>query len=120
MLYNDPVTIPAADIAGNPYWKRDLRRAYPQLSVVSQSDVVGLLSVGSAKEPKQELIGDAGQKALVSAREQAEEGLSAYFRRTKDVKSLLDADKLPPLPSSLHLNGGDKYELTAENAFPEK
>jgi hypothetical protein len=121
MLYNDPVTIPAADIAENPYWKRDVRRAYPRLSVVSQGDVVGLLSIGSAKEPKQELIGDAGQKALVSLREQAEEGLAAYSRRVKDVESLLDADKLPPLPSNLHLKkGGDKYELTAESAYPEE
>ena len=29
----------ASDIAENPYWKRDVRRAYPQLSVVTQEQL---------------------------------------------------------------------------------
>ncbi|PPQ67318.1 hypothetical protein CVT25_005902 [Psilocybe cyanescens] len=33
----------ASDPAQNPYWKRDVRRAYPQLSVVTQSDLSTLL-----------------------------------------------------------------------------
>ena len=45
--YDDPVTVPAGDIAENPYWKRDIRRSYPRGSIVSQADVVALLTVGS-------------------------------------------------------------------------
>jgi hypothetical protein len=33
----------ASDPAQNPYWKRDVRRAYPQLSVVTQSELSSLL-----------------------------------------------------------------------------
>jgi hypothetical protein len=33
----------ASDPAENPYWKRDVRRAYPQLSVVTQSELSTLL-----------------------------------------------------------------------------
>ena len=33
----------ASDPAQNPYWKRDVRRAYPQLSVVTQSELSTLL-----------------------------------------------------------------------------
>lgn len=34
---------PASDPAQNPYWKRDVRRAYPQLSVVTQPELSTLL-----------------------------------------------------------------------------
>lgn len=34
---------PASDVAQNPYWKRDVRRAYPRLSVVTQAELSGLL-----------------------------------------------------------------------------
>ncbi|KAF8906560.1 NADH dehydrogenase [Gymnopilus junonius] len=34
---------PASDIAQNHYWKRDVRRAYPQLSVITQSELSSLL-----------------------------------------------------------------------------
>ena len=34
---------PASDPAQNPYWKRDVRRAYPQLSVVTQSELATFL-----------------------------------------------------------------------------
>ena len=33
----------ASDPAQNPYWKRDVRRIYPQLSVVAQSELSSLL-----------------------------------------------------------------------------
>jgi hypothetical protein len=119
--YTDPVTIPAADIAGNPYYGRDVRRSYPRLSVVSQADVVGLLTVGSKAAPKKELIGEAGAKILIAVGEQGERGLAAYFSESKDVKSVLEKDGLPPLPSGLAMKTGrDKYELTEENAYPEE
>ncbi|KDR75920.1 hypothetical protein GALMADRAFT_97951 [Galerina marginata CBS 339.88] len=40
--YSTPAT-KASDPASNPYWKRDVRRVYPQLSVVTQSELSALL-----------------------------------------------------------------------------
>lgn len=118
----DPVTIPAGDIADNPYWKRDARRSYPRLSAVTQGDVVGLLSVGSQSAPKKELIGEAGTKELVQVQKEGETGLAAYFKTNKgSALESLGKDGLPPLPSGLGLKAGkDKYNLTAENAYPEE
>ncbi|KAI1778233.1 21 kDa subunit of NADH dehydrogenase [Hypoxylon cercidicola] len=101
LTYDDPVTIPAGDIADNPYWKRDARRAYPKLSFVSQADAVALLSVGSAAAPKQDLVGEAGAQQLVAVREEGKTGgLAAYFEKNKDVaKETLLPGGLPPLPS---------------------
>ena len=104
-LYDDPTTVPAADLAENPYWKRDTRRSYPKLSVVKQPDVVALLSVGSASNPKEDVlqIGDAGNKQLVEVKEEGEKGLSAFFERDKNAfKGALAPDNMPPLPTSRH------------------
>lgn len=114
--YEDPVTIPAGDIADNPYWKRDMRRRYPQLSVVNQSDVVGLLTVGSAAQPKDEVLklGDAGSKQLVEVKEEGEKGLSAYFEKNSTgLKAVLGPDGLPPLPPSRHATG-KRYEMISD------
>lgn len=111
--YDDAVTVPAGDIAENPYWKRDVRRSYPKLSVVTQSDVAGLLSVGSAAAPKEDVlkIGDAGQTQLVEVKEEGEKGLSAYFEKNKGVfAGVLGKDGLPPLPTSRHPQG-KRYKL---------
>ncbi|KAH7025728.1 uncharacterized protein B0I36DRAFT_328998 [Microdochium trichocladiopsis] len=126
MLYDDPVTAPAGDIADNPYWKRDVRRAYPKLSFVNQSDAVSLLSVGSAAAPKQELIGEAGEKSLVAAKQEGETGLAAFFEKKSGAavaKDLL-VDGLPPLPSGVSLNAEKwdvyKYDLTDSSYGEEK
>jgi hypothetical protein len=118
----EPVTVPAADIADNPYWKRDARRSYPRLSVVSQGDVVGLLTVGSQSAPKKELIGEAGTKELVEVKKEGETGLAAYFKSGKGgALEMLGTDGLPPLPSGMSLKpGSDQYALTPENAYPEQ
>lgn len=123
--FEDPVTLPAADIAGNPYWKRDTRRNYPQLSVVSQADVVSLLTVGSAASPKVELVGEAGEKALVAAQQEGETtGLSKVLAKAtpKDVAKDLFVGGMPPLPSGQSLAEGEwnvhKYKLT-ERAYPD-
>ena len=105
LLYDDPVTAPAGDIAGNPYWKRDTRRAYPKQSVISQPDVVALLSVGSAANPKEEVlqIGEAGTKQLAEVKEEGQRGLSAFFQKdSKALKGVLDEDGLPPFPAAKH------------------
>ena len=88
---------------------------------MSQGDVVGLLAVGSAKEPKRELIGEAGKKELMAVGEEGQKGLSAYFKEHKDAKMVLGSDGLPPLPSGLSLKKGhDKYQLTEEPSYPEE
>lgn len=105
LLYDDPVTVPAADLAENPYWKRDVRRAYPKLSVVNQADVVGLLSVGSAAQPKEEVlqIGDAGTKQLAEVKKEGDAGLAMFFQKDKNAfKGVLGPNGLPPLPTSRH------------------
>ena len=114
--FDDPVTLPAGDIADNPYWKRDSRRNYPRLSVVKQEDLVGLLSVGSEAAPKKELVGEAGQKALVEAGKEGEKGLAEFVSKNgAAVAEDLLKDGLPPLPSGESLVTGKwevyKYEL---------
>lgn len=121
--YDDPVTIPAADLADNPYWKRDVRRQYPQLSAVTQGDVVALLTVGSKANPTKELIGEPGQKQLIAVKEEGEKGLAAFFDKEKSVSAnVLGPDGLPPLPSGLStMKGGKKdYELLQDQSYGEK
>ena len=121
--YDDPVTVPAGDIAGNPYWKRDHRRSYPALSVVGQADVSGLLSLGSAATPKVDLIGEAGEKAIVAATKDNEGGLAGALEKNKGaaVKDLF-VGGLPPTPSGQSLGSGKwdvhKYHLV-ERSYPE-
>lgn len=94
--------MPAGDIAENPYWKRDVRRSYPKLSVVRQPDVVALLSVGSAAKPKEDKlqIGEAGKKQLVALKEEGEKGLSAFFEKEKSMaQGVLGPNGMPPLPA---------------------
>jgi len=114
--YDDPVTLPAADIADNPYWKRDVRRGYSRLSVVKQADVVGLLAVGSAAQPKDDVLklGEAGSQQLVAVKEEGEKGLSTYLQQNKDAfKGVLAPDGMPPLPTTRHPKG-KAYELVKE------
>ncbi len=126
--FHDPVTIPAGDIADNPYWKRDHRRAYPALSVVSQADAVALLTVGSAAQPRVELIGEAGSKALVSAQEDGKTaGLAAYLEKSGAAAAkavLAETGGLPPLPSGQSLASGKwdvhKYGLAEEASYSEE
>jgi len=116
--YDDIVTVPAGDIAENPYYRRDMRRAYPRLSVVSQADVVGLLSVGSAEKPKEDVlqIGDAGAKQLMAVKQEGEQkGLAALFEKDKkSVSNIFGPNGLPPFPtgsSQLSPEGGRKYVM---------
>lgn len=90
---------------------------------MNQSDVVGLLSVGSASAPKKELIGDAGSKELMSVKEEGEMGLAKFFEKggKQGVLEALGKDGLPPLPSGASLKAGaDKYQLTEEPGYPEQ
>ncbi|KAI9712532.1 MAG: hypothetical protein M1812_006841 [Candelaria pacifica] len=127
LVYGDPVTVPAGDLAENPYWKRDMRRNYPRLSVVNQADVVGLLTVGSKTSPKEDvlLVGDAGTKQLVQVKQDGEQkGLAALFAKDqKSVASVLGPNGLPPLPTGLSpVQGGKQYVMDQdrEEGFPEE
>ena len=81
---------------------------------------MGLLTVGSKSAPKKELIGEAGTKELVQVKEEGSGGLAKYFEGGKGrALESLGKDGLPPLPSGVSLKAGaDKYNLTAENAYP--
>ena len=111
--------MPAADLAENPYWKRDVRRMYPKLSVVRQPDVVALLTVGSAAQPKEDVlqIGEAGSKQLVALKDEGEKGLSAYFEKDKNAfKGVLGPNGMPPLPPSWHPKG-KRYDMLKEQSY---
>ncbi|KAJ5949741.1 hypothetical protein N7454_001325 [Penicillium verhagenii] len=126
LAYDDPVTIPAGDLADNPYWKRDVRRNYPQLSTISQADAVSLLTVGSQAAPKDDIlqIGEAGEKQLVSVKEQGEErGLAALFEKDqKSIQGVLGANGLPPTPCNINPTPQplqSKYEIGNEHGYPD-
>ena len=121
LSYDDPVTIPAGDIADNPYWKRDARRSYPKLSTVSQADAVGLLTVGSQAAPKDDIlqIGEEGEKQLTSVKQQGEErGLAGFFEKDKKgFQGVLKANGLPPKPCNMNPSGS-KYQLDHDHGYP--
>ncbi|KAL4789016.1 hypothetical protein BDV19DRAFT_40403 [Aspergillus venezuelensis] len=120
LSYDDPVTVPAGDIADNPYWKRDVRRNYPRISTVNQANAVGLLTVGSQASPKDDVlqIGEAGEKQLVSVQQEGEErGLAGFFQKDKNgVKGVLGPNGLPPTPCNL--NSASKYQIDNDHGYP--
>jgi hypothetical protein len=126
--YTDPVTLPAGDIADNPYWKRDARRNYPRHSIVGQAQQVALLTVGSAAAPRVELIGEEGSKALVAAEQTGKEaGLATYLEKSGAEAAKLVLQQtggLPPLPSGESLASGKwdvhKYGLVDEPSYGEE
>lgn len=88
--------------------------------MVNQSGVVGLLTVGSAAAPKEEVlqIGDAGNKQLVEVKEEGERGLSAFFKKDKSAfKGVLGPNGMPPLPASIHPTQ-KRYEVMSEADQP--
>ena len=122
----DPVTVPTGDIADNPYWKRDVRRNYPQSSVVSQGDVVGLLTVGTKALPKDEKlpIGEEGIKTLSLIKEEGERGLAAFFQKDASaLKSLLGPGGLPPNPVAMQDHSEvepKRYTVEEEPSYGDK
>jgi len=109
--YDEAVTTPAADIADNPYWRRDMRRSYPKLSAVTQGDAVGLLTMGSAANPSPKLLaGEEGTKQLVAVKQEGQKGLAAYFESEKGA-AVLNEDGLPPMPPPFGQKDLVKYEI---------
>lgn len=116
------MTTPAADIADNPYWKRDVRRNYPKLSAVTQGDTVGLLTVGSAATPSPKLLaGEEGQKQLVAVKEEGQKGLAAYFESSKGT-AVLGEGGLPPMPVSTRstVRAAQGYKLLEDQSYQDK
>lgn len=100
--YTDPFTVPAGDIAENPYYARDHRRNYPQTAIFDQSTVAGLLSYGSAANPRI-ADGEAGTKALAEVTSGQLSLNKALSVAPKNVVQgqILSAKGLPPVPPSL-------------------
>lgn len=103
LTYIEPVTIPAGDIAENPYWKRDHRRNYPQTAFYDQATIAGLLTYGSAANPRI-AKGEAGTKALTQIQEgqiSLNQTLAAPSAKDVILGEVLDKTGNPPIPPSL-------------------
>jgi len=122
--YEDPITLPAGDIAENPYYKRDMRRNYPKTSVMRQGDVVGLLSVGSKVAPKELASGEAGMKQLVEVRKEGEEkGVAGFLEKEKGaVRGFLGEGGMPVWPAAMGKGRGKAYVMDQdrEEGYPEE
>jgi hypothetical protein len=100
-----------------------VRRSYPRISAVTQGDVVGLLSVGSAANPSQKLLaGTEGSKQLVAVKQEGEEkGLATFFEQEKAVGSVLREDGMPPFPVPRGIaQYGKQYELEGEQSYGDQ
>ncbi len=97
--YIEPMTSPAADLAENPYWKRDTRRDYPRTLVYSQPYIAGLLSYGNAAAPRI-AAGETGTKALAEVKSGKLE-LTSVLQSADMGKMVLQRNGgLPPLPGT--------------------
>lgn len=86
--------------------------------------MVGLLSVGSEKAPKDDVlqIGEAGSKQLVEVKDEGEKGLAAFFKKdNKNMAGVLGPGGMPPMPKNLgqnmKQNGGHRYEILKEQSY---
>ncbi|KAF7321383.1 RRM domain-containing protein [Mycena kentingensis (nom. inval.)] len=90
--YSTPAT-KASDIAENWYWKRDVRRAYPRLSVVTQSELSTLLIEHSAAQAVTAPT-EAGKD--VAAESPTAVDLSVALTSIAEKRQLYSATNLPP------------------------
>ncbi|KAI0743600.1 21 kDa subunit of NADH dehydrogenase [Daedaleopsis nitida] len=93
--YSTPAT-KASDPAQNPYWKRDVRRAYPQLSVVTQSELSTLL-LDHAKA-QQVISAPVEEKSDVPAEQQSAVDLTQAIATIAAARKAYHESKLPPTP----------------------
>ncbi|KAK9475611.1 hypothetical protein V1514DRAFT_339741 [Lipomyces japonicus] len=100
--YVDPATLPASDISNNPYYKRDVRRAYPRVQLFSQSDISGLLLHGNAAAPRI-ARGAEGEKALAEVK-RGDLSLTDTIKliSTDVVNEEVLKNGLPPFPGSFN------------------
>ncbi|TFK25720.1 21 kDa subunit of NADH dehydrogenase [Coprinopsis marcescibilis] len=94
--YSTPAT-KASDPAQNPYWKRDVRRAYPQLSVVTQSELSGLILEHSGAPRYVSVVAapaESSEKAGVPATKQVD--LSEAIATVTKTDKIYTESRLPP------------------------
>jgi len=91
--YSTPAT-KASDPAQNPYWKRDVRRQYPRLSVVDQGELAQLLL--SAPEIKD------NAKEMAIAKTNGEAELTQAISVALECGKTYSPTNLPPVPPALH------------------
>jgi hypothetical protein len=112
--YIEPYTSPAADIAENPYWKRDTRRDYPRTLVYSQPYIAGLLAYGNASVPRI-AAGEAGTKALAEVKSGQLE-LTTVLQSSDIGKEVLARNGgLPPLPGTGRGRTTWRFKLNEES-----
>jgi len=111
--YIEPLTAPAADLAENPYWKRDTRRDYPRTLVYSQPYIAGLLSYGNASAPRI-AAGETGVKVLAEVTSGKLE-LTSVLQSVNVGKEVLARNGgLPPLPGTGRGREKWKFKLNEE------
>ncbi|TCD64162.1 hypothetical protein EIP91_004475 [Steccherinum ochraceum] len=99
--YSTPATkaYAASDPAQNPYWKRDVRRTYPRLSVVTQTELSSLLiehsQAASVAAPAE------GEQASVPAAPKEPVDLTAAIATVTSTAKAFSETHLPPtLPTA--------------------
>ncbi|KIP11616.1 hypothetical protein PHLGIDRAFT_27843 [Phlebiopsis gigantea 11061_1 CR5-6] len=94
--YSTPAT-KASDPAQNPYWKRDVRRAYPQLSVVTQTELSGLLiEHHEAKKAVAAPVAEGEEGTKEVAKAPAPVDLTAAISTIAQEGKVFSESKLPP------------------------
>ncbi|KAF8507468.1 NADH dehydrogenase 21 kDa subunit [Hysterangium stoloniferum] len=107
-LYATPAT-KASDPAQNPYWKRDVRRAYPRRSVITQAqlsqfllqspDVQGLSSLAS---PESKLVENTADSTAVTATSTSSDLSKALELLATAGKTIYSDTSSIPTPASIH------------------
>ncbi|KAF5393528.1 hypothetical protein D9757_000572 [Collybiopsis confluens] len=98
-LSSSPAT-KASDIAQNPYWKRDVRRAYPQLSVITQPGLSSLLIEHSTPQAVAAPVEGDANKAVSASQEPLE--LAAAISKVAESNQIYSESKLPPALTSAY------------------
>ncbi|THH27840.1 hypothetical protein EUX98_g6336 [Antrodiella citrinella] len=92
--YSTPAT-KASDPAQNPYWKRDVRRTYPRLSVVTQTELSALLidhaQAAVVAAPTE------GEQASVPAAPKEPVDLTAAIAAVTSAANVYSESHLPPV-----------------------
>lgn len=92
----------ASDVAFNPYWKRDFRRAYPKTEVVTQSELALLLTAqGGFTSLPNPPIAASDSITSVTTSSNAKPTLSSIYLTTTPTAAFV-----PPKPP------GFKYKWT--------
>ncbi|KAI0645539.1 21 kDa subunit of NADH dehydrogenase [Trametes meyenii] len=96
--YSTPAT-KASDPAQNPYWKRDVRRAYTQRSVVTQAELSTLLlDHAKAEAIGAPVEGQTAETSSVPAEQSSPLDLTQAIATITSARKAYSEAKLPPVP----------------------